>query len=98
MFRPFAIALLAVTAAASLPGVAVAQDQTAIQDLLKPGGQIFGNDGTVLGTVSAVKEDTVMLKTKVGPVAIPRGWVTLGSTGLFVDKGANDIAAMAKKQ
>lgn len=98
MFRPFAAALLAVTAAASLPGVAAAQDQTAIQYLLKPGSQIFGNDGTVLGTISSVKGDTVMLKTKAGPVAMPRGWISLGSTGLFADKGANDIAAMAKKQ
>ena len=97
MIRPFAAALIAL-AAVTQPGVAAAQDQTAVQDLLKPGSQVFGNDGTVLGTITSVKGENVMLKTKAGAVTMPRGWISLGSTGLFADKGANDIAAMAKKQ
>jgi len=98
MFRPFAAVLVALAATTTLPGVALAQDQAAIQGLFKPGAQIMGSDGSVLGKVKSIGADSFVLTSKAGPVTIPRSWISLGSMGLFVDKAPSDIAAMAKSQ
>lgn len=97
MIRPLAAALLAV-ATIALPGVAAAQDQSAVQDLFKPGAQIMGNDGKVLGKVASIATDSFVLNSPAGPVTVPRDWVSLGSMGLFIDKATPDIAKMAKVQ
>lgn len=97
MNRYFAAALIAV-AAVAVPGVVAAQDQAAMQGLFKPGAQIMGNDGKVLGTVKSIATDSFVLASPAGPVTVPRSWVSLGSMGLFVDKATPDIAHMAKSQ
>jgi hypothetical protein len=97
MIRPLAAALVAF-ATIALPGVASAQDQAAVQGLFKPGAQITGNDGKALGTVKSIATDSFVLASPAGPVTMPRSWVSLGSTGLFVDKATPDIAKMAKTQ
>lgn len=97
MIRPFAAAMIAI-AALGAPSAVFAQDQSAVRDLFKPGAQIFGNDGKVLGKVKSIATDSFVLDSPAGPVTVPRNWVSLGSTGLFVDKATPDIAKMAKVQ
>lgn len=98
MSRPLFAALLAIAAAGTLPAIALAQDQTAIQGLMKPGAQVMGSGGSVLGTIESIGPDSFVLASEAGAVTIPRGWISLGSMGLFVDKMPADIANMAKKQ
>jgi hypothetical protein len=97
MIRPFAAALIAL-AAVSVPAAVAAQDATAVGDLFKPGAQIMGNDGKVLGKVKSIGTDSFVLTSPAGPVTVPRNWVELGSMGLFIDKATPDIAKMAKVQ
>lgn len=97
MIRQFAAAFIAF-AVVSVPSVAAAQDQAAVQDLFKPGAQIMGNDGKVLGKITSIATDSFVLASPAGPVTVPRDWVSLGSMGLFVDKATPDIAKMAKVQ
>ena len=65
--RHFAAAFIAF-AAVAMPGIAAAQDQAAVQDLFKPGAQIMGNDGKVLGKVTSIATDSFVLASPAGPV------------------------------
>lgn len=98
MNRPLAAALIAIASLGSLPGIAIAQDASQVRALTRPGTSVFGASGQEIGTIESVDKKTFVLKTPDGPITLSRGLISLGVTGLRVDKTPAQIKALAEAQ
>jgi hypothetical protein len=98
MTRFLTAALIAAATLGSVPGVAMAQDASQVQALMRPGTSVYGSSGKEIGTIESVDRKTFVLKTADGPVTLSRGTVSLGVKGLRVDKTPSQIRSLAEAQ
>lgn len=98
MTRFLTAALVVAATLGSVPTVALAQDASQMQALMRPGASVFGSSGKEIGTIESIDRKTIVLKTADGPVTLSKGTLSVGVKGLRVDKTPSQIRTLAEAQ
>ena len=77
----------------ALAGQASAQASAQLQEQLKPGAEVHGTSGAVVGSVKALDADTVTLSAQGKDVRVPKAAISAAETGLVINMTAEQFQA-----